>query len=331
MNNNGGVVALAGGNNGNTAYNRAYKTLHRTGSSIKPLSVYTLSLINNVINFSSLVPDKPIQINNGESTIEWPKNYNGINEGYVTATYALRQSKNTVAVQLAEEIGAYNCFDFLRNELGLKTLTENDANDSAMAMGYLENGVRLTDLAAAYTMFSNNGMYTPAYFYTDVVGKDGNIIVENDIKSKSVISSEDAWIMNRMLRNNVAMPDGIAKEAESDKEIEVIGKTGTVDNKDGEDCEKLFAGSTPEYTAAVWIGFDDSTKSIEDFEYNSPASIYKKIIDSLPCSEKNFKPDFNVESRGFCTATGALASERCPDKETGYYRKDNIPEICSYH
>lgn len=331
MNKNGEILAVAGGNNGNNAYNRAYRSLHRTGSSIKPLSVYTLSLINNRINFSSLIPDEPLKIPTGNTYYEWPDNYNGLNEGNVTATYALRQSKNTVAVQLAEMIGAPNCKNFLVNELGLDTLTEADACDSAMAMGYLENGVPLYKLAAAYNIFTNEGVYSEPGFYTDVVDSEGRIIVENEAISKPVISPEDAWIMNRLLRNNIAMPDGIAKAAENSLGIEVIGKTGTVDNEYSEDCEKVFVGATPDYTIAVWTGFDNNNVSIEDFSYTAPTLISKKIIESLPYKNTEFEADKNVIAEQFCTETGMLAGEKCFNTEKGYYKKDNIPDVCSLH
>ena len=44
---------------------------------------------------------------------------------------------------------------------------------------------------------------------------------------------------------------------------------------------------------------------------------------------QKFTPDGSVEERQFCTVTGLLASEDCDEKETGYYRKSNIPLLCS--
>ena len=45
----GNVLAVAAGNNGNTAYNRAYRTLHPIGSSIKPISVYAPAIQRGIM------------------------------------------------------------------------------------------------------------------------------------------------------------------------------------------------------------------------------------------------------------------------------------------
>ncbi len=259
----GNILAMAGGNNGNTAYNRAYRTLHPIGSTVKPIAVYAPAFAQNEIHFSSIIPDEPIILTENGTSMQWPSNYNDIYEGNVTVTYALRQSKNTVPVQLAKRMGLEKCFDYMKNSLHFSTLTENDCDYSQMAMGYLSQGVPLTELAAAYEIFGNGGNYYEPCFYTKVLDSSGNVILENESTPENVLSSEDAWIMNRLLNYNITMEDGIAGEALPVNGCEVYGKTGTVDNQSGKDTDKLFAGGTPDYTAAVWIGFDDSNNRLE--------------------------------------------------------------------
>ena len=87
------VLALAAGNHGNTAYNRAFRTLHSIGSAVKPLSVYAPALQSRMIMFSSIVEDEPLT--NAGTPNAFPQNYNGVYDGKITLTYALRQSKNT--------------------------------------------------------------------------------------------------------------------------------------------------------------------------------------------------------------------------------------------
>ncbi len=328
---NGGAAAIAGGNNGNTAYNRASKTLHKIGSTIKPIAVYTPALQNHIINFSSLVPDEPLRLGNGENTVLWPDNYNDLYEGDITVTYALRQSKNTCAVQLAERIGAPVCFDFLNKNLGFTTLTDNDISDSAMAMGYLDRGVTLTELAAAYEIYGNGGFYYAPHFYTEVIDHNGNTVLKCDPQAQNVIDSQTAWIMNRLLYYNVSMPNGIAGAAQLENGVETIGKTGTVDNSAGEDTDKLFVGATPEYTAAVWVGFDSDGSTIGNLSYTAPAEIWKNIMEQIPCEKKSFDADAEVITAEYCTSSGCLAGENCFDTEIGYYTRDNIPGICSVH
>ncbi len=329
MDYDGNVLALAGGNNGNTAYNRAYRIPHSTGSSIKPLSVYTPAIRDNLLNFSSLVSDEPMSDAGTDSA--WPRNYNNIYDGDITVTYALRQSKNTIPVKLVTEMGADNCCDFLRDELGFETLTDNDRSPSSVALGYLENGVPLTTLCGAYEMFGNGGSITPPSFYKRVTDGDGNVIIENAPVTKAVLDTQTSWIMNRLLYYNVCKENGIAGAANLSDGSEVIGKTGTVDNSSGADTDRLFVGGTPQYLAAVWVGFDSRSADIDGLEYNAPTVIWKAVMEKIPRTEKQFTPDDTVIAADYCTESGELAGDNCPDTEVGYYKPECMPEECGIH
>lgn len=324
----GSVIALAAGNRGNTAYNRAYRTLHPIGSSIKPLSVYTPALTRGLISFSSIVSDEPTM--NEGTPQAWPRNYNRVYDGDITVTYALRQSKNTVPVRLVTELGGENCLSFMRSELGFTTLTDKDADTSAMALGYLDRGVSMTELAAAYSIFGRQGAYSAPRFYTRVTDKNGNVLAKSDGEQRQAISSADAWIMNRLLYYNISKDDGIAMSARLDDGSEVIGKTGTVDNDSGSDTDRLFVGLTPEYCAAVWIGYDDASV-IDHTEYKLPASIWKRIMELADRKVSSFTPDPDVVTAEYCTVSGGLAGSGCPDTETGYYRSGALPYPCDKH
>ena len=327
----GNVLAMAGGNNGNSPYIRAYRTLHPIGSTVKPIAVYAPAFEQNEIHFSSIVPDEPIILSENGTSMQWPSNYNDIYEGNVTVTYALRQSKNTVPVQLAKRMGLEKCYDYMKNKLHFSTLTEDDCDYSQMAMGYLSQGVPLTELVSAFEIFGNGGNYYEPCFYTKVIDCNGNVIIENTSTPENILSSEDAWILNRLLNYNITKEDGIAGAALPDNGCDVYGKTGTVDNKTGNDTDKLFAGGTPDYTAAVWIGFDDKNSTIDNTGYISPAVIWKNIIDRLPVENTSFTADSTIEVLSYCTKSGGIASDNCPETETGYYKQDMLPNECSIH
>lgn len=327
MDYSGNVLAVAGGNNGNNAYNRAYRTYNSIGSTVKPLSVYTPAIENNIITFSGLVDDEPVNINGSL----WPSNYDDKYEGKITATYALRQSKNTVPVKLLDTIGIENSFDFLKNRLHFSSLTDDDCNVSSMAMGYFTKGVSLTELTSSYQMFGNGGIYYNPKFYKRVLDSDGEVIIESENVSEKIINSDDAWIMNRMLFYNVEMPDGLGFSAKLDNGSEAIGKTGTVDNESGADTDKLFVGGTPEYLSAVWVGFDSMGSSINDIKYNSPSLIWKNIMEKISEKNQKFEPDKSVAEIEYCKKTGQRASEQCPETETGYYKPDTVSSKCSIH
>lgn len=331
MDYSGGVAAASGGNNGNTAYNRAYRILHPIGSSIKPLSVYAPAVENGLITFSSSVPDVPLTESKNELSSPWPSNYNGIYDGEVTVTYALRQSKNTVPVWLAEKLGTDFCLKFLKENLKFTTLTEEDNNSSSLAMGYLNQGVSLPELTAAYGIFGNKGLYYSPRFYDEVLDGKGNVIISKKSETNQAISSQTAWIMNRLLKYNISGKNAIAASAQLENGIEVIGKTGTMNNSSGDDTEKIFVGATPEYVAAVWLGFDVDGKSISDFSYVPPTEIWKNIMSRIPFEKTEFDADEKIVCAEYCTVSGGLAGSRCPEKEIGYYVEGTVPSKCTIH
>lgn len=324
----GNVLAIAAGNHGNTAYNRAFRTLHSIGSAVKPLSVYAPALQSRMIMFSSIVEDEPLT--NAGTPNAFPQNYNGVYDGKITLTYALRQSKNTIPVRLMNALGGSTCLAFLRDGCGFTTLTDQDNNPSALAYGSFQNGVSVTELAAAYQMFGNGGMYYTPRFYTRVTDKAGNVLTERKDAGKQVLDAADAWIMNRLLYYNVSKDDGIALAARLDDGSEVCGKTGTAGNGSGSDTDRLFVGMTPEYCAAVWIGYDAKNAAIDRLEYKLPGAVWKQIMEKADRKQTAFTPEESVTAAAFCTETGLLAGGNCPQTEIGYYRTDNLPQKCTH-
>lgn len=325
----GNVAALAAGNHGNTAYNRAFRTLHSIGSSVKPLSVYTPALAQHRISFSSIVKDEPLR--NAGQPDAYPQNFNGIYDGDITVTYALRQSKNTVPAALCEELGGDACLQYLRDTLHFSTLTAQDNEATAMVYGKFIRGVSMTELAAAYQIYGNGGVYHTPRLYTRVTGRDGKVVLEKADETVQAAAPADAWIMNRLLYYNVAKDDGIAAAARLDDGSEVCGKTGTVGNGIDSDTDRLFVGLTPEYCAAVWVGYDAQNAAIDRMEYRVPGEIWKRIMERLPRTKTAFTAEDSVIEAEYCTKSGMLAGAHCPGKELGYYRADELPGQCTRH
>lgn len=252
---NGAVRAVAGGTARNLLYNRALSVKRQIGSTIKPFSVYAPAVEAGKIHFSSLIPDEPIAINKDGQIVLWPDNYDGVEGGMVTVTQALQVSKNTVAVQVCRAMGEQTVYEFLRDKLLFTNLNgEEDNNLSALALGYLSDGITLDKLSSCYMMFGNGGTYEQPYLYEKLCSAEGEMIVKSTHKGVKAVSTQTADIMNHLLINNVTQPQALAKEAAIDG-IEVAGKTGTV-GADGEVKCQYFVGMTPEYIGAVWIGFD---------------------------------------------------------------------------
>ncbi len=331
----GTVVGLVGGlgeKEGDSAFNRATQATRAPGSTMKPISVYSTAIEQNLITYSTMIPDKGILIpddssDDPEATKEWPKNYGdkwGTGE-YLPAWYAVRKSYNTIAVRVAEMLTPQRCYNQLTQMLGFTTLEQSDIAYSPITLGALTKGVHIMELAASYQIFGNGGIYYEPMLYSKVVDSKGNIILEQDFFGTQAISSDTAWITNRMMKTVVTDPYGSGIKAQLEN-VEVVGKTGT----SNDEANLLFAGCTPDYVGVVWIGYDDNRPIGKGDGWKALAEIWKGVMVDIQdtSSVLKFTPDPDCVERNYCTISGKLATNKCKDTEVGYYRRSNVPDYC---
>lgn len=333
MDYSGTVVGLVGGlgeKPGDSCFNRATQATRAPGSTMKPISTYSTAIQKNLITYSTLIPDRKISIINDEGTgiRQWPDNYGneGNNNSLMPVWEAVRYSRNTIAVRVCQLITPQSAYNQLTQNLGFTTITQNDIAYSPITLGALTSGVKLIELAAAYQVFGNGGVYYEPMLYSKVEDSKGNIILEQDFFGTQALDSDSAWITNRMLRTVVTSPTGTGHYAAMDN-VEVCGKTGT----SNAETDLLFVGITPDYVGALWIGYDDSRKIYSTDGWRAVATVWKTVMTGIQDESaiKKFTPDSSVVEKSYCLETGLLATTSCTKTDTGYYRQDNLPAICS--
>ncbi|MCR5523670.1 MAG: transglycosylase domain-containing protein [Clostridia bacterium] len=319
------IVGKAGAKKQNRELNRATSSWRQPGSTIKPIATYAPGIELNKITFSSKVKDYAIWVN-GKL---WPHNVDkslGSNSN-VTVQYAIQQSLNTVPTRLIkEEIGIDNSFEFLRDKFHLSRLDEvADRDLSPLATGALTNGTNTLEMAAAYATFGNGGKYYKPHFYSKVTNAQGTETVltnEND-KGEQVISSATSDIICELLQTVKTSYYG---DAPNVRKFQIMAKTGTTSS----DCDRWFCAGTPYYVASVWLGYD--IKEPLNQEVNPCGKIFFTVFDRIHkgLKEKEFpKSDKAVEKR-YCTVSGKIAGSGCYSTATGWYKEDNIPEVCTW-
>ena len=336
----GNIVAIHGGRGekGPLDFNRATMALRQPGSSIKPLSAYSIALDKGLINYSTTLDDTPFR--NG-----WPNNANRAYEGLVTVSHAVKMSKNTIAVKVVDLLGVNTVYDFMVNKFRFSTLEESDKDYAPLALGGMTRGVTNREMATAYAAIANNGVYNKSKTYTKVLDSAGNIVLDNTYSSSEVILSEDACaIMTKLMQEVVASGTGASVTLK--RKIDVAGKTGTTSDKK----DLYFCGYTPYYTAAVWVGYD-KPKSLSGFrsgQRSVTASIYlwDKVMTSIhedilkEGHLKKFSDDLtqNLVKRTYCRDSGMLLGSNCAHDPrgsraaTGYFTKSNMPTgTCNLH
>ena len=227
----GTVQAVVGGlgeKPGDGAFNRATQATRSPGSTMKPISTYSLAVQKNLITYSTLIPDEAINIGTQDEPQIWPQNYGEVwGDGTLrTAWYGVQHSLNTLAVRVGRMNTTKAMYTQLTQMLGFTTLVESDIALSPLCLGALTNGAKLVEVAGAYQIFGNGGVYYRPMFYSKVEDSKGNVIMEQDFYGTQAIDSDSAWVTNRMIYKVVNGDSGTGPKAKLPN-VEVIGKTGT--------------------------------------------------------------------------------------------------------
>lgn len=313
----GEIKGMAGGvgvKNESRGLNRATQSRRQAGSSVKPLSVYAPSLENKKITAATIITDSPITIG------DWsPKNsYTGF-KGDMSVRRAIEISANIPAVKTLQTLGIENSYKFMTQKLGFTTLTENDKNLSALGLGGMSYGVSPKEMAAAYAVFPNKGVYITPHTYTKVLDGSGKVLLEKKPTSTRALSEANAFIMTSFLKDVVNGSAGTGRSARFSG-MTSYGKTGTSnDNKD-----KWFCGFTPYYVGAVWYGYD-TDRSVGGT--NIATQVWRKVMEKIHngMPEKSIDQPDSVTAVSVCQLTGKLSSSGCGHAKTEYFAKGTLP------
>lgn len=250
----GEVVALIGGRGQSEGgVNRAIIDARQPGSTFKPIIDYGPALESGRFTPDSILSDRKYTYGNYK-----PENLNGLYQGPITMSKALQQSVNAPAVWLLKQIGISSARQFAA-KLGI-VLTDED-NHLSIALGGLHSGVSPLKMAQAYSVFANDGKFNDAHIVRMVKDSKGSVVYTYASEHRQVISLRTSEAMTTMLHQVVN--EGTGKKARMNRPV--AGKTGTtqldlpgVSSKANRDI--WFVGYTPEWTAAVWMGFDRTNK-----------------------------------------------------------------------
>ena len=187
------------------------------------------------------VVDKPVSLSGWQ-----PSNFSGKYEGRMTLEYALANSVNTIAVQLAQKVGPAKIIDTAR-ALGITTDLPRDAG---LALGTGE--VSLLELATAYAVLARAGMGVWPYAITEIIGPDGAPLYQRQGSGPGrAVPAAPARTLTAMMTK--VIDGGTGKHAAIGRAA--AGKTGTSQNY----RDAWFVGFTPQLVTAVWFGNDDGS------------------------------------------------------------------------
>lgn len=334
----GSVVALVGQmgtKEKNLLFNFATEAKRQPGSAIKPLSVYAPAFHFGYINPTSTFIDGPYSQENGTN---WPGNAYGYYAGEVDLEFALQNSSNAIAAHIVGKmLTPIVSFQFMTDVLkfdlvlseylsggGVKT----DCAVAPLALGGLTYGVNTRDMATAYSMFPNEGIFTESRTYTKVTNSKGQVILDNSPQQRIAISENSAHYITELLEG--VMDEGTGTAAKFDG-MTMAGKTGTTNNK----YDLWFVGYTPYYTAAVWTGYEYNEEI--DKSTDPAMTMWKKVMEPLHADLPNidFTTPTSIASTAYCLDSGHLPNSECYSQNrvaiAQLGESERPKQVCTFH
>ena len=292
-------------------FNRVTQALRQPGSSFKPIVAAT-AIEEGGFTQATVLVDEPTEFRYRGQPPYAPENHDNSYAGPATLRQHLDLSRNIPMVKTLEAVGPEAVAERAR-ELGYDVEPY-----LSIALGVFE----VTPLrhASAFAAFANGGVQVEPHFVSRVEDAEGNVLYEADPARTRVWSEQTAYIMLDLLRGNVMdrNPTAFSWRADIDGRW-VAGKTGTTND----DRDMWFVGTTPEITAAVWIGNDQSgslpgTMTLPDGSRDTVTSSRQPIyawtdfvegaLRGRPAATDGFPVPEGIEFLTFDRTTGAASS-----------------------
>ena len=338
----GYVRAIVGGRGEKTAsltLNRATETMRQPGSTFKILTAYAPALDSFGQTLATTYENEKYNYENGTPVSNWDiTDYSGT----VTVREAITRSINVVAVKCITEISPRTGFDYAE-KFGISTLHESYETPEGtssdiiqpLALGGITQGVTNMELCNAYAAIANGGIYQTPKFYTKVLDRYGNVLLDHTDDQEEpvqVLSEDTAFLLTDAMQDVVSSPSGTAYGSIQAAGQPVAGKTGTTsDYKD-----IWFVGYTPYYTCCVWGGYDNNRSLPYGSTYHSYnkvlwTSVMNRIHTGLKPAE--FEQPDSVVSEVLCSQSHQTAvPSGCPETYTEYFAKGTQPkQECHLH
>jgi len=263
----GEILAMVGGATPfslTNQFNRAWQSHRQPGSSFKAY-VYTAE-VDSGHPPTTIVQDTPVSYPMGDGTRWAPMDDDMRFLGPITLRYALAQSRNVVAVKLAQAIGIERIVEYA-HRMGITAPL-----DPTLSLALGSSGVSPLDQAAGYATLANQGVHIPPTPIKLVRDSLGNPVLDNTYPQQNeVISAGVAYVTTSML-------ESVIKEGTGYPNAEIgrpaAGKTGTTSSF----RDAWFVGFTPDLVAAVWIGNDNYSRMNESYGGNIPARIWARFM-----------------------------------------------------
>ena len=338
---NGAITALNGGfEYYNSKFNRVTQSRRQPGSGFKPF-IYSAALERGYTP-ATIINDAPVVFDDPGLENAWrPSNYSGKFFGPTRLRVALTNSRNLVSIRLLRDISPTYAINYA-SRFGFDATQM--PRDLSLALG--SGSASPWDMARAYASIANGGYRIEPFLIQRIEDINGNILMEaspatvcdtcstnpitttakgklpNVIPAKRIITSQNAYIMNSLLRDVVRY--GTGRKAMAMGRNDLAGKTGTTNNQ----VDAWFNGFSPKLVAISWVGFD-SPRSLGRHETGGRAALpmwinfMQKALLGQP--EARLKKPLGMVTVKIDRKTGLLARPGSPKAVSETFRSEYVP------
>ena len=306
---NGQIAAISGGRGekeGSLTLNRALHCSRQPGSISMILSTFAPAIDSCGATLASTYYDAPYLSGNQQVLNWWGNPYLGYNNIRQAITYSMNVIGARCLTSLVFDSTAYDYLELFG--LGSADLFETSSSLASTSQSYTVTNEMLT---AAFASIANDGIYQKPTYYTKVLDRQGNILLESVPSQTRIIKSSSAALLTSAMEDVISSdssyyyqygitPTGTLCQVDS---MTLAGKSGTTTS--GSDV--WFIGYSPYYTCGIWSGYDDSKVLSNGTEYHK--TIWQKIMARIhtDLDNKDFIFTDELESAKICSKSGLLA------------------------
>lgn len=266
----GNILAIQGGKDYTISqYNRSMYAARQVASTIKPLLYYAAleSGFTPATKFLSV----PTTFKIDETTDYSPTNYDELYPNReISMINAIAMSDNIYAVKTHLFLGV----ETLYNELMSFGISQAQALP-ATALGTVD--MSLLELSSIYNTFASCGLYIKPAMISSITNSHQRIMYERETTSKRLMNLDSTLILNQMMTSTFDLKNRTVNFPTmygSEPMVQVAAKSGTSAS------DSLVIGFNPDYTIAVWSGFDDN-RALDKEYYNVSKLIFQKTFNNL--------------------------------------------------
>lgn len=341
----GELKAIVGSRNRPTklkTLNRAKDMNMPVGSSIKPIAVFAPAIDTGAspaeIAFNMPVPIEGWQDENKQDS--FPKNYGGGSyTGFETLREAMRRSHNTsTASAFSMYVGVNKSVDYLKR-LGV---AEKNINATPFGLALGSSGITPVQMAVAYGVFGNAGVYQEPLSFIGISDSSGNVIYDahQNQQTYQAVKPSTAWLLVDMLKDVVNSGTGANTKFKGQT---IAGKTGTNSEHRG----VTYTGMTGYYVSSIWLGHDNykplSSKATGGGAAGAIWKAYMEKIHNIKSLENKDilagnPGDYGLVKVSTCPVSGQLATNECYHDAGGkhvvedWWPSDSVPaHQCQMH